>query len=45
MFLGKLGYLHGASRLLRGFGGMLTREKKLKWCNLVRFEEYFARIL
>ena len=28
----------------RGFGGMLPRENFLKWCNLVRFEEYFAKI-
>ena len=28
-----------AWRLLRGFGGMLPREKFLKWCNLVRFGE------
>ena len=54
IFLEKWGYLHGASRhaargevtcLLGGFGGMLPREIFLKWCNLVRFGEYFAQIL
>ena len=54
IFLEKLGYLHGAkrhaargeaTRLLGGFGGMLPRENFLKWCNLVRFREYFAQIL
>ena len=29
----------------RGFGGMLPRENFEKWCNLVRFIEYFAKIL
>ena len=29
----------------RGFGGMLPRENFKKWCNLVRFREYFAKIL
>ena len=33
------------ARLLGGFGGMLPRENFLKWCNLVRFREYFAKIL
>ena len=28
-----------------GFGGMLPREHFKKWCNLVRFREYFAEIL
>ena len=54
IFLEKWGYLHGAkrhaargeaTRLLWGFGGMLRREIFLKWCNLVRFREYFAKIL
>ena len=31
--------------LARGFGGMLPRENFKKWCNLVRFREYFAKIL
>ena len=31
--------------LLGGFGGMLPRENFLKWCNLVRFGEYFDQIL
>ena len=53
-FLVKWGYLHGAkrhaargeaTRLLGGFGGMLPRENLKKWCNLVRFREYFAKIL
>ena len=34
-----------ATRLPRGFGGMLPREFFLKWCNLGRFGEYFAKIL
>ena len=34
-----------ATRLLGGFGGMLPRENFKKWCNLVRFREYFAKIL
>ena len=34
-----------ATRLLGGFGGLLPRENFLKWCNLVRFREYFAKIL
>ena len=33
------------TRLLGGFGGMLPRESFKKWCNLVRFGEYFAKIL
>ena len=54
IFLEKWGYSHGAkrhaargkvTRLVGGFGGMLPREKFLKWCNLVRFREYFAKIL
>ena len=46
IFLVKWGYLHGeATRLLGGFGGMLPREIFKKWCNLVRFREYFAKIL
>ena len=54
IFLVKCGYLHGAkrhaargeaTRLLGGFGGMLPRENFKKWCNLVRFREYFAKIL
>ena len=54
IFLKKWGYLHGAkrhaargkaTRLLGGFGGMPPRENFLKWCNLVRFREYFAKIL
>ena len=46
IFLEKWGYLHGATwRLLGGFGGMLPRENFKKWCNLVRFREYFAKIL
>ena len=52
IFLEKLGYLHGAkrhvargraTRLLGGFGGMPHRENVLKWCNLLRFGEYFAK--
>ena len=35
----------GICMVLGGFGGMLPREKKKKWCNLVRFREYFAKIL
>ena len=31
--------------LLGGFGGMLSRENFLKWCNLVRFGVYFDQIL
>ena len=34
-----------ATRLLGRFGGMLPQEKKFKWWNLVRFREYFAKIL
>ena len=34
-----------ATRLLGGLEGMLPRENFLKWCNLVRFREYFAKIL
>ena len=54
IFLEKWGNLHGAkrqaargeaTRLLGGFGGMLPRENFKKWCNLVRFREYFAKIL
>ena len=54
IFLEKWRYLHGAkrhaargeaTRLLGGFGGMLPRENFKKWCNLVRFREYFAKIL
>ena len=54
IFLEKWGYLHGASRhaargeatrLLGGFGGMLPQENFKKWCNLVRFREYFAKIM
>ena len=54
IFLEKWGNLHGAKRhaargeathLLGGFGGMLPRENFKKWCNLVRFREYFAKIL
>ena len=54
IFREKWGYLHGAkrhaargepTRLLGGFGGMLPREIFLKWCNLVRFRECFAKIL
>ena len=54
IFLEKWGYLHGAkrhaargeaTRLLGGFGGMPPRENFLKWCNLVRFREYYAKIL
>ena len=29
----------------RGFGGMVPRENLKKWCNVVRFGEYFAKIL
>ena len=29
----------------RGYGGMLPQEIFFKWCNLVRFGEYFAKIL
>ena len=32
-----------ATRLLGGFGGMLPRENFKKWCNLVRFREYFVK--
>ena len=54
IFLEKWGYLHGAkrhaargeaTRLLGGFGGMLPQENFKKLCNLVRFREYFAKIL
>ena len=54
IILEKWGNLHGAkrhaargeaTRLLGGFGGMLPRENFKKWCNLVRFREYFAKIL
>ena len=54
IFLEKWGYLHGAkrhaargeaTRLLGGFGGMLPQENFKKWFNLVRFREYFAKIL
>ena len=54
IFLEKWWYLHGASRhaaggkatrLLGEFGDMLPRENFLKWCNLVRFRKYFAKIL
>ena len=46
IFLEKWGYLHGeVTRLLGGFGGMIPRENFKKWCNLVRFREYFAKIL
>ena len=34
-----------ATRLLGRFRGMLPQEKKNKWRNLVRFREYFAKIL
>ena len=34
-----------ATCLLGGFGGMFPRENFKKWCNLVRFREYFAKIL
>ena len=34
-----------ASRLLGGLGGMLPQENFKKLCNLVRFREYFAKIL
>ena len=30
---------------VRGFGGMLPLENLKKWCNLVRFREYFAKVL
>ena len=33
------------SIVLGGFWGMLPRENFLKWCNLVGFGEYFAKIL
>ena len=33
------------TRLLVGFGGMLPRANFKKWCNLVRFGEYYAKIL
>ena len=33
------------TRLLGGFGGMLPLEIFKKWCNLVRFREYFVTIL
>ena len=46
---GKMGIFaaaRGEARgLLGGFGGMFPREIFLKWCNLVRFGEYFAKIL
>ena len=54
IFLEKWGNLHGAkrhaargeaTRLLGGFGGMLPRNFLKKWCNLVRFRKYFAKIL
>ena len=48
-FSGKVGVFawreREATRSLGGFGGMLSRENFLKWCNLVRFREYFAKIL
>ena len=46
-FSGKVGEFawREATRLLGGFGGMLPRENFKKWCNLVRFREYFAKIL
>ena len=54
-FLGeKWVYLHGtkrhtkrgfATRFLWGFGGMFPQENFKKWCKLVRFREYFAKIL
>ena len=51
-FSGKLGVFEWheapcseATLLLGGFGGMLPRENFLKWCNLVRFRENFAKIL
>ena len=47
-FFGKVGvfaWRFEATRLLGGFGGMLPRENFKKWCNLVRFREYFAEIL
>ena len=34
-----------ATRLLRGFGGMFPRENFKKWCYLVRFGKYFAKML
>ena len=34
-----------ATRLLGGFGGMFPRENFQKWCNLVHFGEYFAKVL
>ena len=39
--------LRGALRraLLGGLGGMLPREKKFNWCNLVRFGVYLGQIL
>ena len=45
--LEKWGYLHGYVLycMLGGSGGMLPREKFKKWCNLVRFGEYFVKIL
>ena len=43
IFLEKWGHLHGARG--GGFGGMLPQENFKKWCNLLRFREYFAKIL
>ena len=46
IFLEKWGYLHGASHAFaRGVRGHTPPRIFLKWCNLVRFEEYFAKIL
>ena len=46
-FSGKVGVFawREATRLVGGFGGMLHRENFKKWCNLVCFIEYFAKIL
>ena len=51
IFFEKWGYLHGAKchaargKATRLLGGMLPRENFKKWCNLVSFGEYFAKIL
>ena len=46
-FFFRFGNLHVVEpcALLGGFGDMLTREKCLKRCNLMRFRVYFDQIL
>ena len=47
IFLEKWGHLHGYVLycMLGGSGDMHPRENFKKWCNLVRFGEYFVKIL